>query len=237
MKHRVSVVLATMAALVALPATASAETVAEWRMDEPAGAGTMTDSAAAGGSNDGTLSSVTTGVPGLVSGSAYRFDGTSSAVTVADDSDLDPGAANITVTATVKVEDGQIRDDSYDIVRKGVTTTPGGNWKMEIKRSGTDPTVGKLLCVFKGVVNGGGRVAVQRIANMDIVDGRAHTLKCTKTSTAVTAVVVTNGQSRTFTTTKAAGSIANDQQVILCSKIDGDDVLQGDLDQVTVDIG
>ncbi|MDQ3104073.1 MAG: hypothetical protein M3Q87_02405 [Actinomycetota bacterium] len=222
--------------MVALPATASAETVAEWRMDEPARAGTMTDSAPAGGSNDGTLSSVTTGVAGLVSGTAYQFDGTTSHVTVADSPALDPASADITVTATVQVADGEMRDDSYDIVRKGVTTTPGGNWKMEIKRNAVDPTVGKLLCVFKGVV-GSGRAAVQRVANVDIVDNTAHTLQCMKTSTTVKAVVVTNGQARTFTTTKAAGSIANDQPVILGSKVAGDDVLEGDVDQVTVDIG
>jgi len=57
-----------------------------------------------------------------------------------------------------------------------VTTTPGGNWKMEIKRSAVDPTVGKLLCVFKGVV-GSGAVAVQRIANVGIADSTAHTLQ------------------------------------------------------------
>jgi len=88
--------------MVALPVTASAEVVAEWRMDELAGASTMTDSAAAGGGNDGMLSSVTTGVQGLVSGNAYRFDGATSYVTVADNPALDPASADITVTATVR---------------------------------------------------------------------------------------------------------------------------------------
>lgn len=219
--------------VVLVPSAAYAALVAEWRMDEPAGASTMVDSASLGGANNGAINSVITGVPGLVGGRAYQFDGAASYVSVPDNSSLDPGSANITLQATVKVENGEILDDSYDIIRKGVTTTPGGNWKMEIKRSGTDSTFGKLLCVFKGTTAGGARVAVQRIANVDVVDGRAHTLQCRKTATSVTAVV----DGRSFTTLKAAGSMANDQAVVLGSKIAGDDVLQGVLDQVTVNIG
>lgn len=229
MKRKLVSVMAGAMFVALVPSTAFAALVAEWRMDEPPGATTMFDSAAAGGANNGAITSVITGVPGLVGGNAYQFDGTTSYVTVPDNPSLDAGAANITLTATVKVEDGEILDDSYDLVRKGVTTTPGGEWKMEIKRSGTNTTVGKLLCVFKG----GTKVAVQRQANIDIVDGRAHTLKCIKTASQVQAVV----DGRTFTNVKAAGSIANDQPVILGSKSPGDDMLQGVLDQVMISIG
>lgn len=215
------------------PSTAFAALVAEWRMDEPSGASIMSDSAAADGSNDGVISSVETGLPGLVSGSAYQFDGATSYVSVPDHDSLDPGAADIRITATVQVADGQILDDSYDIIRKGVTTTKGGNWKMEIKRIASDPTIGKMRCVFKGTTASGTRVAVQKAANRDVVDGSAHTLTCIKTATSVTAVV----DGRSYSVTKAAGSIANDQPVILGSKVAGDDVLQGILDQVTVDVG
>lgn len=198
-------------------------------MDEPAEAGTMTDSA---GANHGRIYNVTTGQPGLSSGSAYRFGGSSSYVEVPDNDSLDPGSANITLTATVLADNGPMPDDSFDLVRKGLTTTAGGNWKMEIKRA-SDPSVGKLLCVFKGVVSGGTRVAVQRIANVDVVDGRSHTLKCIKTATAVQAVV----DGKIFTNKKAAGSIANNQPVVVGAKTSTDDVLQGVLDQVVVDIG
>lgn len=215
------------------PSVAYAALVAEWKMDETSGS-TMFDSASGiGGANNGTINSVVIGVDPLVSGRAYQFDGATSYISVPDNDALDPGNQNITLQATVKIEDGQILDDSYDIVRKGVTTTAGGNWKMEIKRSGTDTTVGKLLCVFKGVVSSGSRVAVQRIASVDIVDSRSHTLKCIKTATSVQAVV----DGRIFTNTKAAGSIANTQDVLLGSKVAGDDVFQGVIDQVTIDIG
>lgn len=215
------------------PSTAFAALVAEWRMDEPSGASTMVDSAPAGGANNGSITSVITGVPGLVSGQAYQFDGATSFVSVPDNPALDPVAANITLQATVRVEDGEILDDSYDIVRKGVTTTTGGNYKMEIKRSGSNTTVGKLLCVFKGTTASGTRVAVQKQAGIDVVDGAVHTLKCIKTDTTVQAVV----DGRTYSVTKAAGSMANDQPVVLGSKVAGDDILQGVLDQVTINIG
>ncbi len=117
------------ALLVALaPSTAFAATVAEWEMDEPEGATTMNDSASFGGANDGTINSVKTGVPPLWSGTAYQFNGATSYVSVPDDPSLDPGSADITVQARVKIEDGEILDDSYDIIRKGFTSPPGGDW-------------------------------------------------------------------------------------------------------------
>jgi hypothetical protein len=214
------------------PAAAEAAVVAAWQMDEPAKASTMVDSASLGGSNNGEIHNVETAVAALVSGKAYRFGGPTSYVEVADNAALNPGTANITLTATVRADDKGMPDDSYDLVRKGVTTTAGGEWKMEIKRT-ADPKVGRLLCVFKGVLPNGTVSTVQRNNSVDLIDGSIHTLKCVKTATAVSAVV----DAKTATTTKAAGSIANNQPVIVGAKSAGDDVLQGVLDRVTVDIG
>jgi hypothetical protein len=202
-------------------------------MDEPPDAGTMADSAGAPETNDGTIGgTVSTGVPGLASGTAYEFGGTSSYVEVADNGSLDPVARNMTVTATVRTVGGAMPDDSYDLVRKGLTTTAGGEWKMEIKRA-SDATVGKLNCVFKSVMADGRRVAVARIANVNLNDGRQHAIKCIKTPTSVQAVV----DGRAFTTSKATGWIDNSASVILGAKTATDDVLQGTLDEVSVDIG
>jgi hypothetical protein len=218
-------------ALTASPA--SAAVVAQWHMDEPSGAKIMQDTAGMGGTNNGNIAgAVSTGVSGLVSGSAYKFGGTTSYVEVPDNGSLDPMAKNMSVTATVKTVGGAMPDDSYDLVRKGLTTTAGGDWKMEIKR-GSDPTIGKLNCVFKGVVSGGGRVAVARIAKTNVNDGQKHTLKCIKTPTSVQAVV----DGKVFTTSKTTGSIDNDSAVILGAKSASDDVLQGTMDEVTIDIG
>ena len=95
----------------------------------------MRDSA--GHDNNGKITSVETGVPGLAGGNAYRFDGPSSYV-VPDDDALDPASATIKVTANVKVANGRITDDSYEW-RVRDSSAPGavtGRWRS----SKEDPT-------------------------------------------------------------------------------------------------
>src|SRR4051812_33381300 len=103
------------------PAVAEAAVVATWQMDEAAKASTMVDSASLGGNNNGAIHNVETGVQALVSGKAYRFGGATSFGEVPDNPALAPGTANTPVTATVRADDKAMPDDSYDLVRKGVT--------------------------------------------------------------------------------------------------------------------
>jgi hypothetical protein len=218
---------------VAPAAAAQAAVVAHWQMDEPAGASVMLDSAS-GGAHDGRIVNVVTGAAGLVpdGGSAYTFNEATSYVEVAEDDRLDPGTAPISLTATVQAVDGAMSDDSYDLVRKGVVTTKGGYWKMEIKRT-PDASVGRLHCVFKGVMPDGSRQMVKRLAKPDLVDGGIHTVQCVRSGNTVTAVV----DGKPYTTNKPTGSIANNQPVILGAKLAGDDVLRGSLDEVIIEIG
>lgn len=217
---------------VAPAAAAEAAVVAHWQMDETAGASVMRDSAPLGGANDGAIANVRTGDPGLVSGNAYSFDGATSYVEVPDADSLDPGAGQISLTATVRTVDGPMPDDSYDLVRKGVVTTKGGYWKMEIKRT-SNASVGRLHCVFKGVMPDGSRQIAKRVAMPDVVDGRIHTLQCVRTGDTIQAVV----DGKVYSKTRATGSIANNQSVILGAKLAGDDVLKGSLDEVSINIG
>jgi hypothetical protein len=233
MKRRAVSGVAGGVLLALAPVTAHAAVVAEWKMDEAAGASTMVDSATGvGGANNGTITNVTTGVTALVSGRAYKFGGGTSHVKVPDNASLDPGTKNVTLGATVRIANVNMLDDSYDIVRKGVTTTSGGYWKMEVKRA-ADPTVGNLNCVFKLVKSDGSIVTMTKLAPVDVADGRTHTLRCIRSATKVQAVVDGTAYSRTA----PAGSISNNQPVFVGSKSPGDDVLQGVLDQVTVSIG
>jgi hypothetical protein len=221
------------AAITVAPTAAQAEVVARWHMDEDSGASVMLDSAPAGGQNNGAIVNVTTGVAGLVSGKAYAFTGETPYVEVPDAGSLDPGNEPITLTATVRTENVPMPDDSYDLVRKGYSTTKGGDWKMEIKRNPSNHSVGRLHCSFKGVMPNGKRQTAARVAQVDIVDGKTHTLQCRRTATAVQAVV----DGRVFTKAKASGHISNNQSVIVGAKMKGDDVLQGRLDEVIIDIG
>jgi hypothetical protein len=192
---------------------------ADWQMDETSGQ--MIDSS--GNENHGTPTDV------RQRGSRYVFNGSTSYVVVPDSDSLDPAEKDITLRARVKVTDAPMDDDSYDIVRKGLAGRPGGDYKMEIKRA-ADPTVGKLHCLFKG--DGG---TVDKVARRDIVDGNRHTLECIKTSTSVVARV--DG----IVSTKAgsAGSIANASEVLVGAKTADplDDVFDGSMDFVSIDIG
>jgi hypothetical protein len=200
------------------PAWAVLVKAAYWQMNETSGP--MIDSS--GNENHGNPTDVRR------TGSRYVFNGSTSRVAVPDSDSLDPAANDITLSASVSVTNAPMDDDSYDIVRKGLSATPGGDYKMEIKRTG-DPTVGKLHCLFKGT---GGRV--RKVARPDIVDGNWHTLACIKTSTSVVAMV----DGRSYTQTGSAGSISSSKGVLVGAKtaLPLDDTFDGSMDFVSIDI-
>jgi Concanavalin A-like lectin/glucanases superfamily len=210
----VAAVMASMAS----PAWAVLLKAAEWHMDDTDGQ--MLDSS--GNNNNGTPTDVTQ------TGATFGFNGSTSHVLVPDADSLDPQANDITLTASVWVNGQSLNDDSYDVVRKGLVTTTGGDYKMEIQRAAA--TVGKLHCLFRG-----DRRTVDIVARRDIVDGNWHTLQCLKTSTSVVAMV----DGRSFTKTGSAGSIANASAVMVGAKEvtpKPDDMFNGSMDFVSIDI-
>jgi hypothetical protein len=223
---RLTVVIGSVAVCMSALATgALADTRALWHMDDTGT--TMSDASQYG--NTGQLTNVNVGQPPVFSGRSFGFDATDaldSYVTVPDNNSLDPGNANITITAWVNLT-GPILDDSYDIIRKGLSNTAGGDWKMEIKNIKNLGAVGKLKCTFRG------NSSITKVARPDIMDGQPHELKCIKTANSVIAQV----DGRSFTKSATAGSIANASNVMLGSKIPGDDEYNGLLDEVRVEIG
>src|SRR5215208_1106946 len=218
---RTVVLSATVIVVLLLAAPSYADvllTGADWQMNETSGQ--MLDSS--GNNNTGTPVDV------LQTGSSYVFNGSTSYVTVPDSDSLDPQENDITLSASVMVTNTPMDDDSYDIVRKGLSSTPGGDYKMEIKRA-ADPTVGKLHCLFKG--DGG---TVDKVAQGDIVDGNWHTLECIKTSTSVVASMDGSGSTKAG----SAGSISNASEVMVGAKtaVPLDDVFNGAMDYVSIDI-
>src|SRR5215217_3387191 len=220
---RTVVLSATVIVVLLLAAPSYADVLlkgADWQMVETSGQ--MIDSS--GNNNNGTPKDV------RQRGSRYVFNGSTSYVLVPDSDSLDPQGKDIKLSAGVKVTDAPMDDDSYDIVRKGLVTTTGGDYKMEIKRA-ADPTVGKLHCLFKG---DGGTVDI--VARHDIVDGNWHTLECIKTSTSVVARI--DGKSGS-TKAGSAGSIANGSAVMVGAKTvtpRPDDMFRGSMDFVGIDI-
>ena len=207
-----------MASMAASPAWAVLlAKAAYWRMNDTPGP--MIDSSP--NHNNGTPRGV------VRTGSSYGFNGSTSHVAVPDDASLDPGGKNITLRASVMVKGSSLDDDSYDVVRKGLYTTQGGYYKMEIKRT-SDPAVGKLHCLFKG----SGGTTVSKVAHPDIVDGDWHTLTCAKRSDSVVARV----DGRSYTRTGSAGTISNSSKVRVGAKMTNplDDMFHGRMNFVSI---
>jgi hypothetical protein len=211
-----SVIVAVAGVLMASPAWAALH--ADWRMNETSGP--MIDSSRH--NNDGNPTNVAR------TGSTYVFNGSTSRVAVPDHDSLDPAKKNIALRASVRVTNKPMDDDSYDVVRKGLSGTPGGDYKMEIKRTG-DRTVGNLHCFFRG-----SKGIVSKVARPDIVDGRWHTLACIKTRDSVVARV----DGKSYTKRGSAGSISNSKEVLVGAKTANplDDVFDGSMDFVSIDI-
>ena len=221
-KLAVGTLVGVLVLLATTPAWAALQQAAYWPMKETSGP--MLD--ASGNGNNGVVSNMKDRT-----GTTYVFNGSTSHVIVPDDSSLDPGSSDITLTARVKVTSKSLDDDSYDVVRKGFVTTSGGDYKLEIIRKSGDPSVGKLHCLFKG--SGG---TVDKVASPDVVDGAWHTLRCARTSNSVVASVGKNS----FSTSGSAGSISNSSNVMVGGKtVDPrpDDMFEGEMDCVGIDIG
>ena len=198
------------------PAHAALTVRALWNMDRLP---TMVDSA--GGDNNGSTRNVTQ------AGGAYRFNGTSSLATAPDQPNLDPGTASVRLTARISFTKTPATNQTFDVVRKGVTTSAGGDYKMEIMRSSAGLAIAS--CLFK---DSKGKVGMVRgtvgLANKGFV-----TVACTKTASGVT--VSAGGQKRTLSTT--LGSIGNASPVYVGGKGDGTDWFPGLMDYVKIEIG
>jgi concanavalin A-like lectin/glucanase superfamily protein len=187
-----------------------------WHMDETKGS-TMTDSL---GSATGKLKGVQIGQPGVL-GHGYRFTG-SSLISVSSKA-LNPGAIPFSINAHVNFtqKPSAIVGD-YDLVRKGLSATSGGDYKMEIFPGGN------AYCYFRGSsgsaeVSGGGNLA----------DGRWHTITCAKQDNKV--VLTVDG--KTSSSSGKVGSISNSASLLIGGQSGGIDPYSGLMDEVSIDIG
>ena len=209
---------ATSAATTVVQATSTQPgLVALWHMDEASGT-LMYDSI---GNHTGTLRSVQTGLPGFL-GSGYGFNGSSSYVSVPTAGDLNPGSADITITIHFKTTGTPPAPPAdWDLIRKGLYTTTGGEYKMEFQQSG------QASCGFKGSAG-----YAELITGPNLIDGQWHTIQCVKTASAIKVIV--DGQ--TFSKPASVGSIANTTPVVIGAR-PGSDWTQGTLDEASIQIG
>jgi hypothetical protein len=191
--------------------------VALWHMDETSGS-TMLDSA---GSHTGSLHSVQLGLAGS-SGLAYGFNGSSSYASVPTVSDLNPSGSDVTVTIHLNTSGTPPPPPAdWDLIRKGLYTTVGGEFKMEFQQTG------KASCGFNGSSG-----YAELTAGPAINDGQWHTIQCGKTASAIELTV----DGKSFSQSAAVGSIANTDDVVIGAR-PGSDWYSGGLDEASIQIG
>ena len=131
------------------------------------------------------------------------------------------GQAN-TPRVTVAMITHEVPGDSFwDLIRKGLYTTAGGEYKMEYQQSG------QASCGFKGSAH-----YAEIVAGPALNDGQWHTIQCVKTASAIKVIV--DGQ--TFSKAASVGSIANTTPVVIGAR-PGSDWTQGTLDEASIQIG
>jgi Concanavalin A-like lectin/glucanases superfamily len=191
--------------------------VAKWSMNEPTGP-TMFDSGAAP-SNNGTLTNVTPGVPGVNGTTGYGF--TRGSISVPDDASLDPDTGNVTISMSANPSSLATSGD-FDVIRKG--DSPGLQMKVEILQSGA------LDCAFRGT---SGAKEVQSTVQL-VPNTGYHSLQCIKTANQVKAVV----DGTVTAVTANIGAIFNNANVVIGAHGTGTyDFYKGSLDDVRMTFG
>ena len=208
-----------LVALLVLAGTALAATVALWHMEDPSN---LVDSS--GNGNNGTPSNVTS-APGY-SGNGYGFNGKNSVATVPSSDSLNPGSSDITFTVHANLVTAPGKGKDYDVLRKGLGKTSGGDYKMEILHSG------QASCLFG---NGGRHGKDYSISGgPNLADGAWHTISCAKTASNIQLTV----DGTTYTKNATVGPITNSAPLTIGAKgPQGGDPYLGTLDEITVDIG
>ena len=228
MRHRLGKSLAAAVVLtLAVAAPASAATLADWEMNEGAGAQTMID---ASGHVNGTIgSAVHTGVS-VMGATVYRWPFASPTapppkperIVQANSSSLNPGSGTYTVSLRYRTT-----QHFGNIVQKGQAGSAGGYFKVENPH-------GQINCVFRGVVSG--KLVRKAVTSPAVLsDGAFHVATCTRTANALT---LTIDGSVVDTAHGSTGNISNTRPVTIGGKLNCDqikttcDYYTGDIDWV-----
>ena len=218
----VGVGCATLALTTALasPASAAGDIRGLWHFDETSGS-VAADSS--GNGNEGRIINTTLGAPGHL-GTAFDFDGRTSRVEVANDSSLNPGTSDFEVTAWVNFTDAPGSGETYDVFRKGLSGTSGGEFKLEIY------TGGRAKCTAKDSTK---RLGVVAGPTTNLANGQWHKVGCKLIGSTWSVIV----DSTVKSTSVPFGSISNSKSVSIGSKYGQEDWFHGRIDEVQLSIG
>jgi concanavalin A-like lectin/glucanase superfamily protein len=195
---------------------ASAATRAWWHMNETSGS-TMHDAV---GSADGTNHNVAKKRAGVWGSMAYGFNGWNSYVSVPPLPSPNPGWAKLTIKISVRFS--SIPPQDYDLIRKGRSRTPGGDYKVEIARSG------QALCLF-----GGSKATAIVIGGPALNDGTWHRISCIRGARSASLIVDGRVRRRVW---RSVGSIANTATLFIGAR-PGSDWHKGRLDEARIIVG
>jgi len=198
--------LATLLVTVAAPSYAGGGTVvASWRLNEPPGASTATDSSG-NNLNASVGSDVQTGVNfGKDVGYHFPYISGSSGprpehvLQASDDPRLDPDLATFTVSLRFRST-----QTWANLVQKGQSNMTGGYWKVDI-------SAGVLTCLFRDGTGGQATASTRTTIN----DGYWHTVKCIRTTDSV--VMYVDGKWRD-TRNNPTGAINNNAPLTIAGK-------------------
>ena len=202
------IVVASALSLAAPHAAAAADQTyrAHWSLDE-VGSATAFDSS--GNGNNGTNDNI------VGDGNGYLFNGTDSRVIVPTSGSLNPGSADFSwsVTLSMSAPPSPV-GETYDVLRKGLVTNKGGDYKFEVKN-----VKGKALarCVAKTVRADGTKVLASIQGTRTLADGQPHVVTCLKTSISIT-IRVDSLAPRTKTYVGGLGSVSNTADLALGAK-------------------
>jgi hypothetical protein len=184
-------------------AFAGSTAAAIWLMDETSGT-TMTDSS--GNGNNGTTHNVT-----MNGANGYKFDPASrSKVVVPNSATLNPGAGTFSYSVKMQSSHVPASGTDYDLMRKGIGATTGGEYKIEIVYVNGQ---GRAFCLVKDSRGVGASVK----GTTNVTDGKVHTLTCTKTASGLS-LKVDALTPRTKTVTGGLGSISNTTALVIGAK-------------------
>jgi hypothetical protein len=213
------------------PANARAQNlVGHWTLNE-IGSATAFDSSGHG--NHGNNQHI------VGNGTGYTFNGNDSRVVVQSSPSLNPGARDFSFGATIEMSSPpQPVGETYDVLRKGLVTTKGGDYKFEVMNVG-----GKAVarCVSKTVKPSGVKVLAAIQGTTNLADGRAHDVTCIKTANSIT-LKVDGLKPRVKNFSSGLGGVSNSSSLAIGAKAGssastGFDWYEGVVDDAWVAIG
>lgn len=213
---------AGLAAAATQPAVAATPPGAIWHLDETTPGAQAIDSS--GNGNHGTLhGDVVIGQTGRL-GTAYSFETPGAWVEVPSSTSLNPGKRNFAFSASVNFTVAPGPGVTYDIIRKGLSATSGGEYKLEIVNGG------RVKCETKDSAR---RRIVITGPNVSLADGTWHQVGCARVGSSWQVIIDGKVKSKTVT----LGSVSNTKTLAIGSKYGQDDGTPGLVDEVRVTIG